>query len=203
LRLAVAVIIEVVVEKLKDLITRRRAILITPFAFAGIVAVTSRKGRDSEEDSAAEDVSIVAFDAAGAKLGPQRVQKVRRSKGEWRKLLSAEQYYVTREGSTDTPFTGTYYKRHDAGLFRCICCDNALFSSDAKFDSGTGWPSFWAPVAEENIRTRTDRSMLMERTEVLCRRCDAHLGHVFNDGPEPTGLRYCMNESALRFVARG
>jgi len=176
--------------------------LITPIAFAGIVAITSRKGRDSEEDSAAEDVTIVAFDAAAEKLGLKRVQKLRRSKGEWRKLLSAEQYYVTREGSTDTPFTGTYYKLHDTGLFRCICCDNALFSSDAKFDSGTGWPSFWAPVAEENIRTRTDRSMLMERTEVLCRRCDAHLGHVFNDGPEPTGLRYCMNESALRFVAR-
>ncbi len=191
-------------NKIIDAITRRRALLITPFAFAGLVAISSRKGSDSEEATASansgQDLTIIAFDDAGQKLGPMHVQKVVRSRAEWRKLLSAEQYYVTREQGTDTPYTGTYYQIHGPGLFRCVCCENALFRSEAKFDSGTGWPSFWAPIADENIRKRTDVSMLMERTEVLCRRCDAHLGHVFNDGPDPTGLRFCMNESALRFV---
>jgi peptide-methionine (R)-S-oxide reductase len=123
-----------------------------------------------------------------------------RTDAEWRKSLDAEQYYVTRRQGTDTAFTGTYYQIHDSGLFRCVCCGNALFSSAAKFDSGTGWPSFFAPVAEENIRTRKDTSMFMERVAVACKQCDAHLGHVFTDGPEPTGLRYCINESSLKFI---
>lgn len=192
--------------KFRDAITRRRALLITPFAFAGLVAISSRKGSDSEANAATsdagQDITIVDFDNAGRKIAPRHVHKLIRSRGEWRKRLSAEQYYVTREQATDTPFTGTYFQLHTPGLFRCICCDTALFRSEEKFDSGTGWPSFWAAAAGENIRTRTDVSLLMERTEVLCRLCDAHLGHVFNDGPEPTGLRYCINESSLRFVAR-
>jgi len=195
-----------VFDRVKDEITRRRALLITPFAFAGLVAISSRRGDATKESLPAseegEDVTIVLFTDAGERLGPARERKVRRSNSEWRKLLNAEQYYVTRQQGTDTAFTGTYFQTHDRGIFRCICCGSALFGSDAKFDSGTGWPSFTAPMAEENVRTRTDMSMFIERTEVLCTRCDAHLGHVFNDGPEPAYLRYCINESSLRFVAR-
>jgi peptide-methionine (R)-S-oxide reductase len=195
---------ESVLDALKEEITRRRALLITPFAFAGLVAISSRKGdrsvgNVSANDSASE-VVIVPLTDKGQKLAPVTLQKLIRSDAEWRKLLDAEQYYVTRHQGTDTAFTGTYYQLHDPGLFRCVCCDNALFSSDAKFDSGTGWPSFTAPVAEENIYTHRDVSMFLERVEVACKRCDAHLGHVFTDGPEPTYLRYCINESSLRFV---
>jgi peptide-methionine (R)-S-oxide reductase len=191
-------------EAFKEKITRRRALLITPFAFAGLVAISSRKGSDSEDSVSANEsnseVVIVPFTDTGERLGPATVKKLIRSDAEWRKLLDAEQYYVTRRQGTDTAFTGTYYQLHEPGLFRCICCANALFSSDAKFDSGTGWPSFSAVVAEENIQIHKDMSMFIERVEVACKRCDAHLGHLFTDGPEPTNLRYCINESSLRFV---
>jgi peptide-methionine (R)-S-oxide reductase len=184
----------------------RRALLIAPFALAGVVPLCAcREGEASIVSTgvdAGEEVVVVEFNDAGVKLGPARVAKVVRSNAAWRKLLSAEQYYVTRQQGTDTAFSGTYYQMHASGFFRCICCGDALFSADTKFDSGTGWPSFWAPIAEENVRTRSDMSMFIKRTEVHCTRCDAHLGHLFNDGPEPTHQRYCMNESSLRFVPK-
>ena len=191
-------------RSLQNEITRRRALLIAPLAFAGLLAVSSRKGRDAEASAGDSngEVAIVEFDDAGERKGTVRLKKVVHSDSEWRRQLSNEQFYVTRRANTDTPFTGTYYQLHKSGLFRCICCGTALFSSETKFDSGTGWPSFWAPLAEENIRTRKDLSLLLERVEVRCTRCDAHLGHLFDDGPPPTGLRYCMNESSLHFVER-
>ena len=183
-----------------EVVSRRRALVITPLALGGAAAVLSQIGRSRAGDGENLEVTIVEFDDHGRKLGPAVRKMVVRSDGDWRRQLTPGQYWSARRGSTDTPFTGTYYNLETAGLFRCVCCGSALFSSSTKFDSGTGWPSFSAPVAAENIRTQSDTSLSVERVEVLCRLCDAHLGHVFEDGPPPTGLRYCINESALRFV---
>ena len=144
-------------------------------------------------------VKIVEFTDAGTLQDVVEVQKVVKSDDEWRKQLSPTAFEVTRHADTERAFTGAYWNLHDPGLFRCICCDTALFSSKTKFDSGTGWPSFWEPIARENIEERPDYSFGI-RTAVSCRRCDAHLGHVFDDGPRPTGLRYCMNSVSLRFI---
>lgn len=144
-------------------------------------------------------VKIVEFTNDGQRTGVELVPMIQKSDAEWKRLLPADSYEVARHAATERPFSGALLNEHDKGVFRCICCDTALYSSDTKFESGTGWPSFWAPIAKENIVETNDSSLGMERIAVSCRRCDAHLGHVFDDGPRPTGLRYCMNSVAMKF----
>jgi peptide-methionine (R)-S-oxide reductase len=185
--------------------TTRRMFLGSGIAVAAGAAFLSLRRMPSVEASDAVIgkpgmVTIVNFSDDGKNLGAETVPKIVKTQAEWKAQLPGNSYDIARLADTEMAFTGATWNEHNPGIFRCICCGTALFDSKTKFDSGTGWPSFWAPIAKENVAEKQDSSFGMIRTEVKCKRCDAHLGHVFPDGPEPTGLRYCMNSASMRFV---
>lgn len=176
---------------------QRRQFLFALSSAAVVLANRSFSGEASGKDQ----VTIMQFSDDGKPLGRASLNKVRKD-AEWRKVLSPLAYQVTREQGTERAYSQPGYDRHEPGLYRCVCCDNALFDAGTKYDSHTGWPSFWQPIATENVREIADSLFGMPRTEVQCTLCDAHLGHVFDDGPKPAGLRYCMNTVAMRFVPK-
>jgi peptide-methionine (R)-S-oxide reductase len=183
----------------------RRAFLVgTGVAAIGLVwsYFQQREPLHAEAASAGlpKTVKIVEFSDAGKRVDSVTVPRIIKTDDEWKKELSPDSYEITRRAGTERAYTNENPNGHAKGIFRCICCNTALFDSSTKFESGTGWPSFWAPIAQENVLETTDSSFGMERTAVSCRLCDAHLGHVFDDGPRPTGLRYCMNSVAMKFV---
>ena len=170
--------------------------------WAATVASATEATPTSAVAGANRAVPIEQFSASGNSQGVERVAKVVKSEAEWQSQLSPLAYRVARQAGTEAPFSGEYASNHADGIYHCVCCATPLYDSKTKFESGTGWPSFWQPISRLNVVKSSDRSLWMERDAISCARCDAHLGHVFADGPQPTGLRYCMNSVALRFAAR-